>query len=756
MIRKYNFGGDRWLRSGLLFIYLCVLFPSVALSENFQTSRRLAEFVPHTGDIYLRTAEGNYDLYFPLPQRIEVDELELELHFTNSIALEKPRSVFRLRLNEHTVTQFYLDKHNPQSSIRVKLPKHALKVGFNRIGFDVTQHYARSQEDQHVCEDGSAPELWTQVDTWRSQLHLQANYRSFPMTLADLNVLFDRRAWQDQPLVIMALESAVNEDLLQWGNLLSQAVGLRIDYRPVQVKFAPLVLSESQRGTDIEQRYPSQLARHLNQSDGILIGTKDQVAPYLKDGQHLEITGPYLGLFPVDKDSLRYMLVISGQNANEVTTAVRTLLNRNLPFPNNREMLVSDAQFDSTEVWAEPYLDSEREYKFSDLGFKTVSLRGTYVQAELVNFRLPADMRALESADVKLLLNLAYGASVREDSVLNIYVNDVFERAIPLNNVEGAAIRNYQINIPARSFQPGLNRISLEPRLIPMITNECLLEHDENLHLAIFDDSRIQIPRYTHYVEMPDLALLARTGFPHVQNTDSVNGTIQVTDLSAHTLGAAWTLAAKLAQVSKHPLSELVMSTKLSSASSHYLVIGTRDNLASALIEDNPLFTRDSEVSVSVPKQPIGTRQSGLFDLFSRDNEQAQQSAKNLVTYSAEKWGLGDALFVQQFAKPSTLAEPTPVTLFFSETPDSLYRNMVELVEPENWSELQGDFVQFRLQPESLIHFNISQPYHLGERLSPGALEYFMSTYPVRWMVIILVLIIGLAIITGRLVFRNR
>ncbi|HBC55872.1 MAG TPA: hypothetical protein DCZ03_01790, partial [Gammaproteobacteria bacterium] len=565
MNKKYNLVGDRRRWSGVLFICCCLLVPGMAQSEEFQTSRRLAEFVPHTGDIYLRTANGNYDLYFPLPRRIDVDQLELELHFTNSIALEKPRSVFQLKLNEHTVTQFYLDKHNPQNSVRIRLPKHALKVGFNRIGFEVTQHYARSQQDQHVCEDSTAPELWTQIDMWRSQLHLQGAYRTLPLTLADLDVLFDRRAWQDQQLVIMALGTAVNEDLLQWGSMISQAVGLRIDYRPVQVQFAPLFHSEAQPGVNLQESYRKQLEPYLKNADGILIGTKEQIAPFLTHGQQVDITGPYLGLFSVDEASQRHMLVISGQTEKEVTTAVRTLLNKNLPFPNGQQMIIADSQIDMSEVWAEPYLVSERQYKFSELGFKTVSLRGTYVQAKLVNFRLPADMRALESADVKLFLNLAYGASAREDSVLNIYVNDVFERAIPLNDVEGGAIRNYQVNIPARSFQPGLNRISLEPRLIPRITNECLLEHDENLHIAIFDDSRIQIPEYSHYVEMPDLKLLARTGFPHVRDKETLSGTIQVTDLSADTLGAAWTLAAKLAQVSKHPLSDLVMSTELSS-----------------------------------------------------------------------------------------------------------------------------------------------------------------------------------------------
>ena len=68
---------------------------------------------------------------------------------------------------------------------------------------------------------------------------------------------------------------------------------------------------------------------------------------------------------------------------------------------------------------------------------------------------LPADLYAKESAEVEFNLHFAYGAGMRGDSVLNLYVNDIFERAVHLSEVNGLAFRDYRIKVPLRSFQPG-------------------------------------------------------------------------------------------------------------------------------------------------------------------------------------------------------------------------------------------------------------------------------------------------------------
>ncbi len=40
-----------------------------------------------------------------------------------------------------------------------------------------------------------------------------------------------------------------------------------------------------------------------------------------------------------------------------------------------------------------------------------------------------------------------------------------------------------------KAFQPGLNYVDLVPEMVPMITAECELLHDENLLFTLYEDS---------------------------------------------------------------------------------------------------------------------------------------------------------------------------------------------------------------------------------------------------------------------------
>ena len=96
---------------------------------------------------------------------------------------------------------------------------------------------------------------------------------------------------------------------------------------------------------------------------------------------------------------------------------------------------------------------------------------------------MPADLFAHEDKNVDLILHFAYGAGMRRDSVLNIMLNGRFERAIALDQQGGAIYHKYKIAVPLRSFQPGVNKTRFSPRMMPLITGECLAIQTENLQL---------------------------------------------------------------------------------------------------------------------------------------------------------------------------------------------------------------------------------------------------------------------------------
>ena len=70
----------------------------------------------------LRGASASVDISVPLAGTAVVQQASVELHFTNSIALRKSRSVLSLRLNEATLAQVSLDPAESVGVVTVNLP----------------------------------------------------------------------------------------------------------------------------------------------------------------------------------------------------------------------------------------------------------------------------------------------------------------------------------------------------------------------------------------------------------------------------------------------------------------------------------------------------------------------------------------------------------------------------------------------------------------------------------------------------------
>ena len=63
-------------------------------------------------------------------------------------------------------------------------------------------------------------------------------------------------------------------------------------------------------------------------------------------------------------------------------------------------------------------------------------------------------------------------------------------------------------------FNPGRNRIAFEPLLHPADAETCRAIGDQPM-FTLFDDSRIEVPRFARLARQPDLRLFADRGFPY-------------------------------------------------------------------------------------------------------------------------------------------------------------------------------------------------------------------------------------------------
>ena len=198
--------------------------------------------------------------------------------------------------------------------------------------------------------------------------------------------------------------------------------------------------------------------------------------------------------------------------------------------------------------------------------------------------------------------------------MVNIYLNDRFEKAIALTVEAGVVYHKYRVSIPLRSFQAGMNDLRFSPRLVPLITGECQIYNTENLILTIFDDSTLSMPKASHYVAMPSLRLLVKTGFPYTVKSGGAGTLVHVASNDSKTIASAWMLLAKLAQRHLRALDQALISFGLPQSQDHELiVVGSIGRVQPNLLKGAPLeYAKLSRVPYSVAvEQPSGERTTG-------------------------------------------------------------------------------------------------------------------------------------------------
>ncbi|MCK5665703.1 MAG: cellulose biosynthesis cyclic di-GMP-binding regulatory protein BcsB, partial [Thiotrichaceae bacterium] len=307
-------------------------------------------------------------------------------------------------------------------------------------------------------------------------------------------------------------------------------------------------------------------------SDAILIGTVNELSTFLAPELKNKISDAYLGIYPGQKKHTQ-IIIISGTTADEVTRAATAFAYIRNSFPDAHDMLIKELNIPLYPAQIKPNIIIPGEtYQFKELGFSTHEIHHKSKDIALT-FNMPSDLYHEPKSNVILKLDLNYGAAFRPDSVLNIKVNGLFERAVILDNKYGDSYQDYSINIPSNIFTPGFNKISFEAVVPPLVSGDCTLMQNKNALLTLFASSSIHFPELDHYTQLPDLSLLQRTGFPYLNKVDGSQLGIVLRDQNKASLLAAWKLIAKLSQINHEPLPKAKLSFK-SINDRHLFIIG--------------------------------------------------------------------------------------------------------------------------------------------------------------------------------------
>ena len=746
--------------------------PDPADEEVEQT---LASFFSGQQRILLQGSQAQADVNLPLPSRWEPRALTLNLQYRNSVNLVRERSQLRVVLNGLIIAQFTLDPERPEGEARIRLPLDLLQSGYNQLSFAVAQH-AKAR----TCEDPKAPELWTQIDAQTSTLSL--TYRRLPLvnSLADLSAFADRHRWGQARLrILMPLaQGQASPEQLRWGALVAQAAAIQLQFQPLEVRLESLAALTG-------------LAPQ-GAGDMVLVGTREQLQPVLGADWAKTVTNAYLGIRD-NRDSAAAAsgwaaLVVSGQDQAEVTRAAIALGLIDQPLPDVPETLIDDLKLPDIPANIGPgALIDGATASFADLGVPTTTLTSPLMPARLfpgdsssgvvvdlpttlgLDFWVPAGFFPGRPQKGILTLNFSYGARLRDDSVMNLSINGVFVRAIPLVQPAGSVDRGYEVRFPLALLRPGRNRLELSPMMVPSNTSECELRQGENLLLTIEGGSTLQLPPGRRLVTLPDLDLLARAGYPWLRDPTGRALAVQLTDETPETISATWTLLARMAQVTGVPLYRAVIGEQPESPARERLVVGTVAELPDDLRTAAPISWRDGKTWIDYPALQAVMPAPATGNWAERGLARIQRwfdppsGEPGSLDVGAALAPVGDppiqpgTLLSAQgallsFESPTDAGQS--VLLLTARTPKLLQRRAARLVQPDFWYNLKGTLVLWEETEQSLLSRPPRHSFTVG-RVAPGTwLTHLLSVYPAALIGVTLLLVLLIAsllfAVTGR------
>ncbi|KCZ92246.1 cellulose biosynthesis cyclic di-GMP-binding regulatory protein BcsB [Hyphomonas johnsonii] len=652
----------------------------------------LAMLRSEQGPIRLDGAEDTARMGFALAPQADVQSARLVLRHVSGRGQAKADPQLRLTVNDRFVGQLAGVTTNAAGVNEVVLDPSVLMTGFNTLGIDAVQRYT------YDCQDPDAPELWTDIDTTRSYVEVTYTRHPFAGSLADLGALVTAGVGGVDHLGIVTGDGAMTPDRLRWGALSAQAVSNRLGYRlPDIAPLAPGALTTDAAGMDI-----------------VAVGTVAELGGLVPpEASALSGDEAWLSIAPSPADPTHFMIIASGLTPAGVEGAVRALAQDNFPLSDSDALLLSGADLPSGAVVARKRpIEAGAKYTFSNLGLADTSLFGKDHGSVELDFDLPADLRFRTAGEAVFSLDFAYGAGLRDDSVVNIVVNGEFQRAIRLTNPDGEVMPGYQIGIPTSALRPGHNTVAFEVELSTESEGLCSTRSMRHLAFVLKDTSTLTLPEADAYVELPNLALLAETGFPYT-GLGADGFAIRAGDTQPETAAAVWTLAARLGQMHGTVFTGVDFGFGLDLGDQDTLVVGTRTALA-GFMPASISFSGDA-----------GTVDGGTF---SRDFKSVD---------------LGDNGLLIEGQSPSFAGRL--VTVMTAETEQRLLSSAKSLVQPSHWSQLEGGAAVWRDNAATVVTQAPATRFAVGTMDPDERARMKSAQSPWRWILTIAGILFALA-----------
>ncbi|MFN2343251.1 MAG: cellulose biosynthesis cyclic di-GMP-binding regulatory protein BcsB [Desulfonatronovibrio sp.] len=733
----------------LCLLLMLVLGSAVHALAQHSLSIPLTEFSIE-GEPLLQGKTADFRVSIPIPQRWDVTSAKLRFPYVNSTGLLGNRSRLIVSFNDQILAQVELLPESPEGVVTVPIPTTLLKPRFNELQFAVAQDY------EGLCTDPGNPILWTHVSVERAFLDMDYSLKPVPMILSSISdFLFDAKQFNKNRVHLIVPD--YNPEMMNLAAIAASGVALRFDFREVTFSISQdlhqgkdnILLGDAAFVASMLEQYE----RNAPQADMGIMPLPGPAPLMPEDAQEQNIRERFVD------DHTRALIVLSGKDMQAVRNSSEAFSLLSFPLPDISSTDPGSVSIpEISRVTGKNLAVPGHKYTFRQLGSPTRSFTNMYPTPQNFTLRLPSDALLPGNLFAKMSLNIAYGAKMREDSVINIHLNGRFISGVPLGDPDGGRYGGYQIHIPMYYFEPGLNTFSFEPVLTPLTTDNCTMIQFKNLFVTIFDDSSLSFPEFDHWVEMPELALFIDDGFPMTRWPDWREAAIVVPPNDSHSAAAAVNIAAMISQKTGIAPYNVQFFNEPPQESLDMLVVAPYQDISREIMQATPMAPR-----LAYPWKGIlqGTRDQSLYwwnrimaDIFPERPRSVPQP--DVHAEAIEQLVMNtDKLLLMQSLSPYAAMRTLMVAT--ARSPEALLQGAYALHDPFLQGQTRGSVVLADIKD---LEFGV-RTQHAGERYFVGDLgsfrwfTYVVNTYPLWCFGTLMVILVLTALVIRRLL-RNR
>ena len=473
-------------------------------------------------DSLLLGIHNSDQIEFSLRRDRIASDAKLQLEYTPSPSLQPQISHLRVYLNDVLMSVVPIEKDQLGKRVNQSVALDPRLISdFNRVRLEFVGHYT------DVCEDPANSTLWLNVAR-SSQIQLQEQALTLKNDLAYFPMPFFDTRGQDKPVlnVVLADAPTLGEQ---------RAAGILVSY------FGSLAAWRGAQFPVLFDQLPPADEHHRAKS-AIVFATNDHRPSFLADTDKFPaVDAPVVQMIDNPQDPYSKVLLVLGRNEDDLAVAARALALGAGAFRGSSVTVNKVEQLKPRVPYDAPnWMRTDRSVRFAELIKYPEQLQANGLQPRpiTVDVNLPPDLFVWRNQGIGLQTKFRYTPpSVNDESRLSISLNNQFITSLALQSktdsrleeLRLAVLSNESANHSDKLLVPALkigdrNTLRFDFNFASTFgsaqRDRCQTSLPVNNQAVIDEESTIDLSGYYHYIAMPDLRALARSGFPYSRMAD--------------------------------------------------------------------------------------------------------------------------------------------------------------------------------------------------------------------------------------------